>query len=77
MSGNVFEWVEDCWHENYDSAPEDGLAWLESGGDCGQRVTRGGSWYDRPGSLRSSLRIRHIAGLRGLNVGFRLAQDLL
>ena len=31
MSGNVWEWVEDCWHENYDGAPKDGSAWLEAG----------------------------------------------
>ena len=51
MSGNVWEWVEDCWHENYSGAPTDGTAWgKENGGDCGQRVFRGGCWNDVPGT---------------------------
>ncbi|MEE1569300.1 MAG: SUMF1/EgtB/PvdO family nonheme iron enzyme, partial [Alphaproteobacteria bacterium] len=41
--GNVFEWVSDCWHESYTGAPADGGAWT-TGGDCGGRVLRGGSW---------------------------------
>ena len=45
MSGNVFEWVEDCWHENYQGASADGSAWLRvNDSDCGRRVIRGGSW---------------------------------
>jgi formylglycine-generating enzyme required for sulfatase activity len=43
MHGNVWEWVEDSWHENYDSAPTDGSAWLR-GGKPSYRVVRGGSW---------------------------------
>ena len=43
MHGNVWEWVADCWHENYARAPRDGTAWT-SGGNCGRRVLRGGSW---------------------------------
>ena len=39
MTDNVEQWVEDCWHPNYEGAPIDGSAWL--GGDCGQRVVRG------------------------------------
>ncbi|MCA9423221.1 MAG: SUMF1/EgtB/PvdO family nonheme iron enzyme, partial [Nitrospira sp.] len=43
LSGNVWEWVEDCWHDNYIEAPKDGAPWLEGGGgDCGRRVFRGG-----------------------------------
>ena len=42
---------------NYDGAPEDGSVWLEAGGgDCSQRVIRGGSWYFLPVYLRSSNR---------------------
>jgi formylglycine-generating enzyme required for sulfatase activity len=77
VHGNVYEWVEDCWHENYDGAPSDGAAWLEAdGGDCGQRVVRGGSWNDVPGFLRSALRLRLGADGRKDFLGFRLAQDL-
>jgi formylglycine-generating enzyme required for sulfatase activity len=44
MLGNVGEWVEDCWHENYDGAPKDGSVWgKQQGGDCARRVIRGGS----------------------------------
>jgi formylglycine-generating enzyme required for sulfatase activity len=43
MYGNVWEWVEDCWHRSYEGARNDGQAWLEEdGGDCGSRVLRGG-----------------------------------
>ena len=77
MSGNVWEWVEDCWHSNYDGAPTDGSGWLEAnGGDCGQRVLRGGSGGDRPLSLRSSHRFSYNADFRIFAIGFRLAQDI-
>ena len=58
MSGNVWEWVEDCWHESYEGAPEAGRAWLEEEqGDCSRRVVRGGSWDERNRwSLRASTR---------------------
>ena len=73
MAGNVWEWVEDCWHANYNDAPADGSAWKEAGGgNCALRVWRGGSWFDRPGSLRSSYRSTNNAGRRFTNVGFRL-----
>ena len=77
MSGNVWEWVEDCWHENYKGAPEDGSAWLEAGGgSCDLRVIRGGSWFYSPGNLRSSYRNGYSAGSPDSSVGFRLAQDI-
>jgi formylglycine-generating enzyme required for sulfatase activity len=77
MSGNVWEWVEDCWHENYNGAPSDGRAWKdENGGQCGQRVLRGGSWFDGPVYLRTSFRGRNFADFRSSNIGIRLAQDI-
>jgi formylglycine-generating enzyme required for sulfatase activity len=77
MSGNVWEWVEDCWHENYNGAPIDGFAWLkDGGGDCGRRVIRGGSWNFTPVYLRSSSRLWYLADLRDSFIGFRLARDL-
>jgi len=76
MSGNVWEWVEDCWHENYEAAPSDGGAWKgENNGQCGLRVIRGGSWLNDPGGPRSSERLRGPAGFRDNGIGFRLAQD--
>jgi formylglycine-generating enzyme required for sulfatase activity len=55
MVGNVFSWVEDCAHSDYDGAPTDGSAWVE-GGDCKVRHDRGGSWNFPPDSLRSAFR---------------------
>jgi formylglycine-generating enzyme required for sulfatase activity len=76
-AGNVGEWVDDCWHDNYNGAPADGSAWKEtSGGNCGQRVIRGGSSRDLPKALRASSRFRANADDRHGNTGFRLAQDL-
>jgi formylglycine-generating enzyme required for sulfatase activity len=76
MLGNVWEWVQDCWHESYAGAPVDGTAWgKDGGGNCGQRVMRGGSWYSGPEFLRSSFRTRDFADDRYGIIGFRLAQD--
>ena len=45
-AGNVYEWVADCWHDNYQGATNDGSVW--AGGDCDRHVVRGGSWNIRP-----------------------------
>ncbi|MDJ0807622.1 MAG: SUMF1/EgtB/PvdO family nonheme iron enzyme [Gammaproteobacteria bacterium] len=77
MHGNVDEWVEDCWHDNYSGAPQDGSAWLEAdGGSCERRVVRGGSWVDYPWWLRSAFRFRDVSTYRITYLGFRLVQDL-
>jgi len=73
MHGNVWEWVQDCWNDDYEGAPTDGSAW--TGGDCGRRVIRGGSWDDGARLLRSASRSGSGRSLRGNDVGFRLAQD--
>ena len=75
VHGNVWEWVEDCWHGDYSGAPDDGSAWT-SGGDCGRRVVRGGSWYSKPRYLRSSYRSWYSAGYRENFNGFRVARTL-
>ncbi len=76
-AGNVWEWVQDCVHDNYDGAPDDGSAWLEGGGgDCGQRVVRGGSWYLLAVGLRSASRLRDSPGAGYSYIGFRLARDI-
>ena len=75
MLGNVWEWVEDCWHESYGGAPEDGSAWV-TGGNCDRRVLRGGSWVNEPWNLRSAIRSRDSAGFRGYGDGFRIARTL-
>jgi formylglycine-generating enzyme required for sulfatase activity len=54
VHGNIMEWVEDCWHENYEGAPADGSAWVS--GDCKFRAERGGAWWLLPQHLRSAAR---------------------
>lgn len=77
MSGNVWEWVEDCWHDDYRDAPRDGSAWLETGGgDCSKPVIRGGSWLNHNGSLLVSRRTSVLRDNMNNDVGFRLAQDI-
>ena len=75
MAGNVWEWVEDCWHDNYAGAPDYGTAWTR-GGECGRRVSRGGSWYNDRVDLRSALRDRSDAGLRSHLLAFRVSRTL-
>jgi len=73
MSGNVWEWVEDSWHENYNGAPTDGSVWQ---GDGARRVLRGGSWFDIPQFVRAANRFRYGPLKHGDNIGFRLAMTL-
>ncbi len=73
MHGNVLEWVEDCWHGDYEGAPMDGSAWT-TGGDCGRHVLRGGSWLGSWISFRSAFRVGGRA--RRNSRGFRIARTL-
>jgi formylglycine-generating enzyme required for sulfatase activity len=73
MHGNVWEWVEDCWHDNYQAAPKDGSAWVI---DCSkeiQRVLRGGSWNYAPVGLRSVYRYFIAPTDRSYILGLRVA----
>ena len=74
MHGNVWQWVEDCYHGDYSGAPTDGRSW--SSGDCSRRVYRGGSWYSLPRYLRSANRSLNATGYRVNLVGFRVARTL-
>ena len=74
MHGNVWEWVEDCWNDDYAEAPSDGSAWLS--GECYVRVLRGGSWGAPPRVLRVAYRGGITAGYRSNFVGFRVARTL-
>ncbi|MBB3168030.1 bifunctional serine/threonine-protein kinase/formylglycine-generating enzyme family protein [Simiduia aestuariiviva] len=73
MHGNVWEWVQDCWHDSYSGAPTDGSAWLS--GNCSRRVLRGGSWGSGPKHLRSPYRLGLPASNRLNDGGFRLVQE--
>jgi len=74
-SGNVWEWVDECWHYNYSGAPADASAWT-SGGNCVRRMIRGGSWANPPVSLRVSNRGRYYPDNREDFIGFRVVQAL-
>jgi formylglycine-generating enzyme required for sulfatase activity len=75
MLGNVSEWTEDCWHENYQGAPVDGSAWREANrGDCTRRVVRGGSWDYIPQDLRSAIRFGNVTDAAFGSLGFRIAR---
>jgi formylglycine-generating enzyme required for sulfatase activity len=75
MHGNVWEWVEDCYAENYSAGqPSDGRAYTS--GSCSARVGRGGSWNSVPHSLRSAYRNVYPPTFRGNDLGFRVAGTL-
>ena len=74
IDGNVSEWVEDCWHDNYIRAPRDGSAWVNPG--CGLRMIRGSSWGSSPDQARSAFRIAASPDTRSGRVGFRVVRAL-
>jgi formylglycine-generating enzyme required for sulfatase activity len=73
-SGSVWEWVADCWHNNYKGAPADGRAWDEP--DCRVRVIRGGSWREGAAYMVASTRFKYDASVRHSQNGFRVARSL-
>ena len=72
MSGDLYEWTEDCWHDSFAGAPADGSAWMS--GKCDSRVLRGGSWGNYPNMLRSTAR-RLDAEVMCPYIGVRLARS--
>jgi formylglycine-generating enzyme required for sulfatase activity len=76
MQGNVWEWVEDVWHDNYIGAPMDGSAWT-TGEDLQRRNLRGGSWGNTPWFIRSAFRawIYPDDRYNPDNNGFRVARN--
>jgi formylglycine-generating enzyme required for sulfatase activity len=75
VHGGVWEWVQDCWHENYLGAPTDGSSWT-GGADCSHRVLRGGSWGNSPRNRRSVSLFRFRTAFKDRGVGFRVARTL-
>lgn len=69
MIGNVWEWVQDTWHDSYLDAPDDGRAW-EEGSDS--RVVRGGSWFYSSVLCRAASRHWCSPVLRLNLLGFRV-----
>ncbi len=74
MLGNVWQWIEDCYHNSYGGAPDDASAWV--GGECKSHVLRGGSWYLDPWILRSARRGGGAADVRIVTDGFRIGRTL-
>jgi formylglycine-generating enzyme len=73
LSGNVWEWTLDKWHDNYDGAPTDGTAWTSGGSSY--RVLRGGGWYDGFASdLRVAFRSYDHPSIRSNGLGFRIVR---
>jgi formylglycine-generating enzyme required for sulfatase activity/class 3 adenylate cyclase len=71
MGGGVDQWVEDCWHKNYQGAPADGSAW--GGAECGSHVIRSGSWKNDAQYVRPSNRDSYDTNVRYPTHGFRVA----
>ncbi len=71
--GNVWEWVQDCWHGNYEGAPADGRVW--AGGDCSLRMLRGGGWNSPAEYARSAVRGSYAPELNDMANGFRVARS--
>jgi len=74
MMGNVWEWTQDCWTDDYTGAAQDGRA--RESLNCSLRVLRGGSWSDVLWGLRSADRLRFPAGIRNSVNGFRVARTI-
>ena len=70
MSGNVWEWLEDCWGKKFPGPPADGSAWKS--GNCARHMMRGGAWTSYPRYLRSSNRYWNLSAFLRYDVGFRL-----
>jgi formylglycine-generating enzyme required for sulfatase activity len=75
MHGNVAEWVEDCWFDDYTAqTPTDGSPSRE--GNCKGHAVRGGSWEDSDTELRSAARTGGAQDDRFYTDGLRIARNL-
>ena len=72
MHGNVLEWVEDSWHEDYRNPPTDGSAWVDE--NCATRVLRRGSWFNYPVTVRFLYRSWGAPDVPINIIGFRVAR---
>jgi formylglycine-generating enzyme required for sulfatase activity len=75
MHGNVWEWVEDDWHDNYNNAPTDGRAWIDKPKGA-HRVVRGGGWHNDAFGCRSAVRSYNPPVYHLVKSGFRLARSV-
>ncbi len=72
-AGNVWEWVQDCYRENYQGAPTDGSARNKKG--CKDRIARGGSFRSPPKAIRSQKREKLSPSKAYEDVGFRVVRE--
>jgi len=70
MQGNVWEWCEDDWEENYINAPTNGDALINPVGEF--KVLRGGAWLYFAGCCRCSMRNQDLHNARHHYYGFRV-----
>jgi formylglycine-generating enzyme required for sulfatase activity len=77
LHGNLWEWCQDHWHENYQGAPIDGSSWLDlDAAENAFRVLRGGSWFSIPRYCRSASRFNYSPDFRNFNFGFRVVCEI-
>jgi formylglycine-generating enzyme required for sulfatase activity len=77
MSGNLWEWVQDCWHKKYYGAPSTGEEWVDNCSDSGKYTRRGGAWDAPAQGIRSAIRSSGAMNDRSVYYGFRIAQDYI
>ncbi len=70
MSGNVWEWCNDDWHESYANALTAGSSWSDS--SFAYRVLRGGSWNFNSDVCRVAFRDYSYLDYGHNNFGFRV-----
>lgn len=75
-SGNVWEWVADCWHGNYQGFPGNGAAWLEGCDNSDLGVLRGGSYVLDAYKVRTASRLPYPKNKRQFTNGFRIAKGV-
>ena len=73
MHGNVYEWCQDYWHNNYEGAPKDGSAWLTGYLKNTRHAMRGGSQRNPPRNCRSASRSNNNPDERYNHLGFRVS----
>jgi formylglycine-generating enzyme required for sulfatase activity len=74
MIGNVWEWTEDCFFDDYATAGSDSAARTEAG--CTSHTLRGGDWFSTEASLRPAIRAKANVDARHDDIGFRVARTL-